>query len=107
MNYKSVQYVTEYEDKIIQGLFEEEYNQKKKLNYDDQQPQIVSEQSRAELIDWLITIHHRLIGPMEETLHIAVNIIDRILMRNVTQIENLHTLAITAFLIATKFEDII
>lgn len=102
-----MQYVTEYEDKIIDGLFKEEYCPTKRLQYDDQQPQIVSEQSRAELIDWLITIHHRLIGPREETLHIAVNIIDRILMRNITPIENLYTLAITAFLIATKFEDII
>ena len=102
-----MQYVSEYEDKIIQGLFEEETNPRKRLVYDDTVPQLVTEQDRAELIDWLISIHHRLIGPREETLHIAVNIIDRILMRNITQQNNLHTLAITAFLIATKFEDII
>lgn len=102
-----MQYVSEYEDKIIQGLFEEECHPKKKLEYNDAIPQLVTEQDRAELIDWLISIHHKLIGPREETLHIAVNIIDRILMRNITQQSSLHTLAITAFLIATKFEDII
>jgi hypothetical protein len=68
---------------------------------------IINELERAQLINWLVKLHNRIIGPRQETLHIAVNIIDRILPTNSIGVNDLETLGITAFLIASKFEDII
>ena len=44
----------------------------------------ISGAERAHLINWIVMIHGRLVGLRQETLHITVNIIDRILSRNET-----------------------
>lgn len=41
---------------------------------------IVSDKDRAHLVDWIAKIHLNIEGLKQETLHIAVNIIDFIIL---------------------------
>ena len=40
---------------------------------------LISDKERAQLIDWVVMLHNQLEGLSQETLHITVNIIDRVL----------------------------
>ena len=40
---------------------------------------LISEKERAQLINWVVMLHNQLEGLSQETLHITVNIIDRVL----------------------------
>ena len=58
------------------------------------------------MIDFVISIHDRFVELKQETLHIAVTIIDRILALNKTPENHVWLLGLTSLFIATKFEDI-
>ena len=66
----------------------------------------IDDRKRATMIDWVISIHDRFMELKQETLHICVTIIDRILALNKTPDDHLWLLGLTSLFIATKFEDI-
>ena len=60
---------------------------------------------RSILVDWLITVHRKMkLAP--ETLYLTVNIIDQYLARREVLRSQLQLVGISAFLIASKYEDI-
>lgn len=61
---------------------------------------------RAHLIDWITKVHNAIEGLKQETLHICVNIIDYVIMKEHVQYPRVQGLGLTALLIASKFEDI-
>lgn len=60
---------------------------------------------RAVLVDWLVEIHLKF-RCVPETLHLAVNIIDRYLANVDIERELLQLVGVTAFLLAAKYEEI-
>jgi hypothetical protein len=67
--------------------------------------QFINERMRAILIDWLVDVHLKFkLAP--ETLHLTVNIIDRFLAKEKVLRQRLQLLGVTAFLIATKYEEV-
>ena len=59
---------------------------------------------RQTLVDWLLQVHLRY-HMLPETIWIAVNIIDRFLMKRVVSIAKLQLVGVTAILIASKYEE--
>ncbi|KAL3817143.1 hypothetical protein ACHAXA_006143 [Cyclostephanos tholiformis] len=70
---------------------------------DDQN--FINERMRAILIDWLVDVHLKF-KLVPETLHLTVNIIDRYLAKDRVIRQRLQLLGVTAFLIATKYEEV-
>ncbi|KAK3097913.1 hypothetical protein FSP39_014390 [Pinctada imbricata] len=70
----------------------------------DNQPE-VTPAMRGLLISWMIGLHHHL-NLSQDTLFIAVNIVDRVLDIMQASRDYLQLLGITAILIASKVEDI-
>jgi cyclin B len=70
---------------------------------DDQK--FINERMRAILIDWLVDVHLKF-KLVPETLHLTVNIIDRYLAKERVIRQRLQLLGVTAFLIATKYEEV-
>lgn len=68
------------------------------------QPEI-NERMRAILVDWLIEVHHKF-ELTDETLYLAVNIVDRFLSVNTVPRRELQLLGISAMLMASKYEEI-
>lgn len=60
---------------------------------------------RAILIDWLVEVHMKF-RLVPETLHLAVNIIDRYLTTVEVPRKTLQLVGVTALLIAAKYEEI-
>jgi hypothetical protein len=65
----------------------------------------ITENMRAILIDWLIDVHKKF-KLRDNTLYIAINIIDRYLSRKKIARRSLQLLGVTSMLIASKLEDI-
>ncbi|KAK4284909.1 hypothetical protein QN277_001678 [Acacia crassicarpa] len=65
----------------------------------------VNEKMRAILIDWLIEVHYKF-ELMEETLYLALNLIDRFLERQAVIRKKLQLVGVTAMLIACKYEEV-
>ena len=61
--------------------------------------------SRAFLIDWLVGIHGRF-RLVQETLYVAVNLIDRYLAKRMVTKKQLQLVGLTAIFIAAKYEEI-
>lgn len=59
---------------------------------------------RGVLVDWLLQVHGRF-GLLAESLFLAVNILDRFLGSRPISISKLQLVGLTAFFIATKFEE--
>ena len=109
----------EYEHSIIQMLFNQEKMGNKQLScagtpvstrYLTSQRIVTSDRDRATLLDRIVRMHRKIseqIGLRQETLHIAVTIIDRILWLNSTPPQQLLLLGLASLMIATKFEDVI
>ena len=103
----NVQIPKEYINTIYYNLLNEEnigiYPQAK-YNYMDDQSEI-NERMRGILIDWLIEVHFKF-GFTDETLYMAVSIIDRYLSSNQITKKNLQLLGITSLFISCKHEEI-
>ena len=97
----------EYLDDILYNLLKEEKEMKIKIDssYFKIQPEI-NEKMRAILIDWLIDVNNKFCFK-EETLFIAINIIDTYLSLKKIERCNLQLLGITALFIACKQNEII
>jgi G2/mitotic-specific cyclin 2 len=60
---------------------------------------------RAVLVDWIIDVHFKL-NLLEETLHLAVNLIDRFLSVRTVSVGKLQLVGVSGLLVASKFEEI-
>ena len=65
----------------------------------------INEKMRAILADWLVDVHQKF-GILEETLHLAVNLVDRYLCCRTAQCDELQLVGVTALLVACKYEEI-
>ena len=73
--------------------------------YMDGQPH-VSEDLRSRLVDWLIRVHRRFML-VPETLHLAINLVDRFLSRcSVKSSKVLPLLGVSCLLVASKFVEL-
>ena len=97
----------EYIDDILFNLLKEEKDMKYKIDssYFKIQSEI-NEKMRAILIDWLIDVNNKFYFK-EETLYIALNIIDTYLSLKKIKRCNLQLLGVTALFIACKQNEII
>ncbi|CAB9501246.1 B-type cyclin [Seminavis robusta] len=72
--------------------------------YLHKQPSI-THRMRAILVDWLVEVHSKFrLTP--ETLYLAVNLVDRFLMREELARSDLQLLGVTSLMIAAKYEEI-
>lgn len=61
---------------------------------------------RSVLVDWIIDVHFKL-NLLQETLHLAVNLIDRFLSVRVVSIGKLQLVGVSGLLVASKFEEVV
>jgi hypothetical protein len=73
--------------------------------YMESQPDI-NERMRSILVDWLVSLQFKY-RFVPETLHLAINLIDRFLQLKETSRANLQSVGITSLLIAVKYKEII
>lgn len=60
---------------------------------------------RSVLIDWLINVHHQF-KLLPETLYLGIAIMDRFFQKEVISKDKIQLVGVTAFFIASKFEEI-
>jgi transcription initiation factor TFIIIB Brf1 subunit/transcription initiation factor TFIIB len=65
----------------------------------------INEKMRAILVDWLVDVHLKF-KLVNETLFLAVNLIDRYLEKSEVSRQKLQLVGITAMFIASKYEEI-
>lgn len=100
----NIQLVSEYAADIHSFLLSEESIRLPSATYMDQQRDI-NHKMRAILVDWLVEVHskYRL---HDETLWLAVQIVDRYLQTSQVMRNRLQLIGVAAMLIAAKFEEI-
>ncbi|XP_015272579.1 PREDICTED: LOW QUALITY PROTEIN: cyclin-A2 [Gekko japonicus] len=100
----NVNHVPDYIDDIFKYLKEMEVKCKPKVGYMKKQPDITNNM-RAILVDWLVEVgeEYKL---QNETLHLAVNYIDRFLSSMSVLRGKLQLVGTAAMLLASKFEEI-
>ncbi|XP_028599302.2 cyclin-A2 isoform X1 [Podarcis muralis] len=100
----NVNHVPDYIEDIYKYLREMEVKCKPKAGYMKKQPDITNNM-RAILVDWLVEVgeEYKL---QNETLHLAVNYIDRFLSSMSVLRGKLQLLGTAAMLLASKFEEI-
>ncbi|XP_077156531.1 cyclin-A2 [Paroedura picta] len=100
----NVNHVPDYVDDIFKYLREMEVKCKPKVGYMKKQPDITNNM-RAILVDWLVEVgeEYKL---QNETLHLAVNYIDRFLSSMSVLRGKLQLVGTAAMLLASKFEEI-
>ena len=102
----NVQNVEEYMDDILESLIDEEKNNQYEINpnYFQYQKEI-NQSMRIILINWLIEVHSQF-NFKEETLYIAIYIMDSYLSKKYIQRKNFQLLGITSLLIASKLNEV-
>ena len=104
--YKSnPQYLIEYIHDIFLHMKETEDINRPKFSENFFSQSKVDPQKRMILLNWLIGVHFRF-DLLPETLFLTINLIDRILSKNILSVNNLQLLGVTAMLIASKYEEI-
>lgn len=102
----NLQFVSEYTDEILSNLIEEEKKSNFEINPTCFQYQTEINQSmRSILIDWLIDVHSKF-GFKEETIYIAIYIIDSYISKKFIQRKRFQLLGITSLIIASKLNEI-
>ena len=97
----------EYTNDILYNLLQEEKDMKLKIDSDYFKTQTeINEKMRAILIDWLIDVNNKF-NFTEETLYLAINIIDTYLSLKKIKRCNLQLLGVTALFISCKQNEII
>ncbi|WKY02646.1 hypothetical protein Q1695_016146 [Nippostrongylus brasiliensis] len=94
----------EFSDDIYRYMKSREVKVRPKSNYMSRQDDINSEM-RAILVDWLSDVVQEY-KMHQETLHLAVSLVDRTLSRLRTNRERLQLIGTTAIMIASKYEEI-
>lgn len=104
---KDVAMVTEYTNDIFDHLYERELKMTPKCNYllEKESKYYLRPGLRAILVDWLVEVHEKF-RCVQETLLLALNIMDRFLSTNKVTVSKLQLLAVTSLFIAAKFEEI-
>lgn len=107
IKHKDLLMVSEYNDDILKYLFRREKQIGSTDNYmkDPASPYNFGSSMRAILIDWLIEVHERF-HYVQETLLLAIAIMDKFLSQNLVTMSRLQLLAVTSLFIAAKFEEI-
>ncbi|XP_009956194.1 PREDICTED: G2/mitotic-specific cyclin-B1-like, partial [Leptosomus discolor] len=95
---------TDYVKDIYKYLRKLEENQPVRPNY--LASQAINGDMRAVLIDWLVDVQMKF-QLLQETLYLAVAIIDRFLQDNSISTTMLQLVGVTAMLIACKYEEIV
>ena len=101
---KNPQLVPEYIDDIYLHIKSIENENLPKYGYMKNQTDI-NEKMRAILIDWLVEVHLKF-KLVQETLFLAVNLIDRFLEKKNILRNKLQLVGVTSMLIACKYEEI-
>jgi hypothetical protein len=97
-------YNREYFEEIMEYLCDLEKKERPDTRYMDKQ-QNVDVQMRTILIDWLVEVVAEY-NLTTQSLHLAVNYIDRFMSRRNVARETLQLLGVTALLVAAKFEEV-
>lgn len=100
----NVQEVEEYLPDITEQLFRDEGLFQARADYMDIQSDLTP-RMRVILMDWLIEVHMKY-KLCSETLHLAVNLIDRYLTEMPVVRKKLQLVGVVAMFIASKFEEI-
>jgi cyclin B len=98
------QMVAEYVPDIFRHLSQDEGRHWPQPKYMDDQQEITAKM-RGILVDWLVEVHQKY-KLKNETLFLAINIIDRFLERRKVTRKRLQLVGVTGMLIAAKFEEI-
>ncbi|OMJ89348.1 hypothetical protein SteCoe_8553 [Stentor coeruleus] len=98
------QLIDYYSDEIYQHLKSIESLHHAKFGFMKNQLDL-TEKMRSILLDWLVEIHHKF-KLTTETLFLTVNLIDRYLEKVPISKSRLQLIGVSAFLIASKYEDI-
>lgn len=89
-------------------IFEHTSRLEKKLcadpNYIDYQPDLTWKH-RHTLLNWLVQVHEKF-NLLQETLYLAVNIMDRFLSHTEIALDKFHLVGSTCLFIASKYEEI-
>jgi cyclin B len=64
----------------------------------------INEEMRAHLVDWLVKVHHNF-HCVQETLYLAINLIDRFLELKNAQRSEFQLIGVAAFMVAVKYEE--
>lgn len=94
--------VNEYVEDIFQYLYKLDKSNSKHLKHEYSTNEVYN---RETLVNWIIGIHWGF-NLLEETLYLAVFIIDKYQSIKITPIQELQILGITSLFIASKFEEI-
>jgi len=94
----------EYAEDLLARLFQDEVAFRPRADYMDRQAEL-NGKMRSILVDWLIEVHTKY-NMQYETLHLAINIMDRYLSLRTIQRKRLQLLGVVAMCIAAKFEEI-
>jgi len=98
------QQVLEYLTDIYRHLQRSEATCMPQPNYMERQVH-VNAKMRAVLVDWLVDVHKKY-KLHQETLFLAIGLVDRFLEKRSTAKRNLQLVGVTALLIAAKFEEL-
>ena len=98
------QEVSEYIPEICHYMFETEEKDLPSPNYMNRQND-VNEKMRGILVDWIIEVHLKF-KLLPETLFLTVGLIDRYLEKTQIMRTKLQLVAVSAMLIASKYEEI-
>uniref|UniRef100_UPI00358F37EB G2/mitotic-specific cyclin-B2-like isoform X3 n=1 Tax=Myxine glutinosa TaxID=7769 RepID=UPI00358F37EB len=66
--------------------------------------QVVTRRMRAILVDWLIQVHFKF-RLLQETLYMAIALIDRFLQKHRVSVKELQLVGVTGMFIASKYEE--
>lgn len=95
---------SEYVNDIYRYLRQLERQQAVSHNFLSTQKEMTPKM-RSVLVDWLVNIHHQF-KLLPETLYMGVSIMDRFLERQAVCKDKIQLVGVTAFFIASKFEEI-
>lgn len=97
--------ISKYIKNILNNLKKSENKKKEFKNVNFSQQNEITEKMRTILINWIIMVHKNF-RLKEDTLFLAITIIDRYTAKNIVKRKNYQLLGITSLYIASKFEEI-
>ena len=95
----------EYLNEIFENLYKEEIRMYAVLKLTEITQSDLNEKIKATIVNWLIQVHFRF-KLRDETLFLAIHLLDRFLTVKFIKRRRLQVLAITCLLIACKYEEI-
>ncbi|KAI3468453.1 hypothetical protein Pfo_025116 [Paulownia fortunei] len=90
---------------LFQNLRLNEVEKRPRTDYMEKVQKHINPRTRAHCVDWLVYAAEQL-GYVRETLHLAVNYLDRYLSGNQVDQNQLRFLGLTCMMIASKYEEV-